>query len=201
MLQLTIQPKILLSVFKNATGQSYTLDVIELSGGQLTGIKENADVTLYSRLGVPIKENININGEQLPVVKIQEEVYYSKQQGVIVGTPGEFNDQSVSSSFKTGVSKQNNGTSSTPSTILVLSVMIDSSHVLVAIVVKVNNSYQVASSNIVSQSSGSQDESDDAFSITLKTQGEGPLGGSGNGTTTTGTGNGAEWCGMVLVMV
>ena len=170
----------ILSVFKNTNSQSYMLNVTDLNGGQQTNITKDADTTLYSRIGVPIKESININGQQMPVVKIQENVYFSKQMGVIVGTPGEFNDQSVSSTFDAGVSKQTNGTSSDPASILVMTTMIDTNHVLVAIIVKVDKSYQVASSNIVSRSAGSQDSGDDSFSITLKTDGQNNLGGSGS---------------------
>ena len=76
----------------------------DLAGGQSTGITTNADLSLYSQLGVPQNDNIQVNGEALKVVKIQNDVYYSKQQGVIVGSPGDFSDQSISSSFQNGVS-------------------------------------------------------------------------------------------------
>lgn len=158
----------ILAVFKNTNGQSYSLSMSDLAGGQSTGITTNADLSLYSQLGVPQNDNIQVNGEAMKVVKIQNDVYYSKQQGVIVGSPGDFSDQSISSSFQNGVSKQNNQGGS----IMVLSVMIDSEHVLVAIVVKNNGNYQVASSNIVAQKAGSQDAGDDSFSITLKTEGD-----------------------------
>lgn len=181
----------ILAVFKNTSGQSYSLSMSDLAGGQSTGITTNADLSLYSQLGVPQNDNIQVNGEALKVVKIQNDVYYSKQQGVIVGSPGDFSDQSISSSFQNGVSKQNNQGGS----IMVLSVMIDSEHVLVAIIVKNNGNYQVASSNIVAQKAGSQDAGDDSFSITLKTEGnsgslEGLAGSNSSSSSSSNNGKG-----------
>ena len=181
----------ILAVFKNTNGQSYSLSMSDLAGGQSTGITTNADLSLYSQLGVPQNDNIQVNGEAMKVVKIQNDVYYSKQQGVIVGSPGDFSDQSISSSFQNGVSKQNNQGGS----IMVLSVMIDSEHVLVAIVIKNNGNYQVASSNIVAQKAGSQDAGDDSFSVTLKTSGdsgslEGLAGSNSSSSSSTKSGRG-----------
>ena len=177
----------ILTVFKNVEGSSYILGTTDLQGGAQVGIDTNADLSLYSRLGVPTKDTITMSGANINVQKIQDSVYFSSEKGVIVGKSGDFNDQSVSNDYKKGVSKQNNGTTSDSSTILVLSLMIDTTHVLVAIIVKVDDKYQVASSNIISQSltETSNSGSDDSFSITLNTTGD-------NGTTTKGSGNGSS---------
>jgi hypothetical protein len=180
----------ILTTFKNVDGSSYVLATSNLQGGAQVGIDGNADLTLYSRLGVPTKDSITMNGANINVQKIQENVYFSSEKGVIVGESGDFSDQSVSTDYKKGVSKQNNGTSNSPSTILVLSIMIDETHVLVAIIVKVDDKYQVASSNIISKSlTESSSGSDDSFSITLKTSG------SDSGTTTQGGTSGSSGTG------
>jgi hypothetical protein len=181
----------ILTTFKNTNNSSYILATSNLQGGAQAGIDSDADLTLYSRLGVPTKDTITMNGVNVNVQKIQENVYFSSEKGVIVGESGDFNDQSVSTDYKKGVSKQNNGTTNSPSTILVLSLMIDDTHVLVAIIVKVDNKYQVASSNIISQSltESKNGGSDDAFSITLKTSG------GDSGTTTRGGSSGSSGTG------
>ena len=181
----------ILTVFKNADGGSYLLDSSDLEGGAQVGIEKDADLTLYSRLGVPTKDTITMEGANVNVQKIQEDVYFSSEKGVVVGQNGSFNDQSISKEYAKGVSKQNNGSSSDPATILVLSLMIDASHVLVAIVVKVDDKYQVASSNIISKSlTESSETSDDSFSITLKTNGSSDGANNGMNGSSDGANNG-----------
>ena len=160
----------ILSIYKSTGGDGQILETTNLNGGAQTGITADADLSLYSRLGSPVKDSIIIGQENVSALKIQENVYYASEKGVIVGKSGTFNDQSLSSDYMNGVSKQNNGGSSEPSTILVLSCMIDQTHILVAIIVKVGTKYQIASSNVVTQQATSgKDSSDDNFAISITT--------------------------------
>ena len=178
----------ILSIYKNTGGDGQILETTNLNGGAQTGITADADLSLYSRLGSPVKDSIIIGQENVSALKIQENVYYASEKGVIVGKSGTFNDQSLSSDYMNGVSKQNNGGSSEPSTILVLSCMIDQTHILVAIIVKVGTKYQIASSNIVTQQATSgKDSSDDNFAISITTNSNDSTLGNQTSSSSNGT--------------
>ena len=183
----------ILSIYKNINGDGQILETTNLNGGAQTGITADADLSLYSRLGSPVNDSIIIGQENVSALKIQENVYYSSDKGIIVGKSGTLNDQSLSSDYMNGVSKQNNGGSSEPSTILVLSCMVDQTHILVAIIVKVGSKYQIASSNIVSQQATSgKDSSDDNFAISITTNGNDNTLGNQSSSSSTNSTNGSS---------
>ena len=71
--------------------------------------------------------------------------------------------------------------------------MIDQSHILVAIIVKVGTKYQIASSNIVSQQATSgKDSSDDNFAISITTNGNDNTLGNQSSSSSSNSTNGSS---------
>lgn len=174
----------IIGLFKDTNGTGEIMETSYLNGGSEVGISADADLSVYQAMGVPVKETITVNGKNVNTVKIQQDVYFSSESGVIVGKSG---SPSVSDEYKNGVGKLNNGGSTDPSDILVLSVMIDAKHILIAIIVKVGSKYQVASSNIVTETvTKDQESSDDSFSISVTTDNLGGNGSDSNSSDSMG---------------